>query len=211
MKILAINGSPRINWNDAILLKAALSYAEEEGHETELVHLSKLNFRGCRSCLVCKLDKEPWRSNTDCAIKDDLNAVLDKSREADIILIASPIYFGSLTADTYAYIERLLFPPMHYASERPSNWKKKVKSGLILTMNVPDPGYYKNLIDSIKTNFSYSIGEPEVLAVGDTCQFDDYSKYICTIFDHKHKESRKITEASEEYKRARELMKKLIL
>jgi len=55
MKVMAINGSPRKNWNTATLLEKALEGAASEGAETEIVHLYDLEFKGCTSCFACKL------------------------------------------------------------------------------------------------------------------------------------------------------------
>jgi len=54
MKVMAINGSPRKEWNTATLLENALEGAASQGAETELVHLYDLNFKGCKSCFECK-------------------------------------------------------------------------------------------------------------------------------------------------------------
>ena len=55
MKAIAINGSPRRNWNTDTLLKKALKGADSVGAETELIHLYNLNFKGCNSCFFCKI------------------------------------------------------------------------------------------------------------------------------------------------------------
>ena len=54
MKIIALNGSPRKNWNTALLLENALKGAKDAGAETEMVHLYDINFKGCISCFLCK-------------------------------------------------------------------------------------------------------------------------------------------------------------
>lgn len=54
MKVLALNCSPRKNWNTAKLLKSALKGAESAGAEVEYIDLYGLNFTGCRSCMLCK-------------------------------------------------------------------------------------------------------------------------------------------------------------
>ena len=69
MKIMFINGSPRKNWNTDILMKKALEGAVSAGAEAEMVYLYDLKFRGCVSCMACKLKKEP-RPNR-CIQKDD--------------------------------------------------------------------------------------------------------------------------------------------
>ena len=68
MKVLAINGSPRKDWNTATLLKAALDGAASEGAGVELVHLYDLAYHGCVSCFACKL--KGGSSYGNCAYKD---------------------------------------------------------------------------------------------------------------------------------------------
>ena len=70
MKVLAINGSPRTKWNTAALLNNALEGAASQGAETELVHLYRLNYKGCVSCFSCKL--KGGKSYGRCAVKDEL-------------------------------------------------------------------------------------------------------------------------------------------
>ena len=69
MKVIAINGSPRKGWNTETLLKKALEGAGAAGAETEMVHLYDLKFRGCVSCMACKLKKEPRPCR--CILRDE--------------------------------------------------------------------------------------------------------------------------------------------
>jgi multimeric flavodoxin WrbA len=55
MKIIAINGSPRKDWNTGALLKSALEGAASEGAQTEIINLYDLSYKGCISCFACKL------------------------------------------------------------------------------------------------------------------------------------------------------------
>ena len=73
MKVIAINGSPRKNWNTATMLEKALEGTASEGAETELIHLYDLNFKGCTSCFACKL--KDGKSYGKCAMKDELTHV----------------------------------------------------------------------------------------------------------------------------------------
>lgn len=54
MKAIAVNGSPRRNWNTATLLRKALDGAKSVGADTELIHLYDMQYRGCISCFACK-------------------------------------------------------------------------------------------------------------------------------------------------------------
>ncbi|MCL2063580.1 MAG: flavodoxin family protein, partial [Candidatus Cloacimonetes bacterium] len=66
MKIIAVNGSPRKNWNTHILLEKCLEGAKETGAEAELVNLYDIQFKGCTSCFICKLK---GNSVSKCAMK----------------------------------------------------------------------------------------------------------------------------------------------
>ena len=96
MKIVVINGSPRMNWNTAMLLKEAVRGAKEKGHEVEYINLYSVKFLGCRSCLLCKLKDidEPYK----CHFKDELTPILEKILGADKLIIGSPIYFSEPTS-----------------------------------------------------------------------------------------------------------------
>lgn len=89
MKAIAINGSPRKNWNTATLLKKSLEGAASIGAETELIHLYDLDFKGCNSCFACKRIES--NLNGYCVMKDDLTEVLKTILSSDILIIGSPI------------------------------------------------------------------------------------------------------------------------
>jgi len=99
MKALGIAGSPRANGNTEIITAHTLKAIGEEGIETELVSLSGLDIRPCNACMTC-------RSEETCPIDDDLWPVYMKMKDADAIIMASPVYFGSTTALLKALMER---------------------------------------------------------------------------------------------------------
>ena len=79
MKVIAINGSPRKNWNTAIMLQSALEGAKADGAETELINLYDYEYKGCVSCLACK--RKGSKANGLCAYKDALSTILEKCKE----------------------------------------------------------------------------------------------------------------------------------
>ncbi|MDD3974558.1 MAG: flavodoxin family protein, partial [Methanothrix soehngenii] len=89
-RVIAINGSPRKNWNTATLLENALRGAESAGAKTELVHLYDLDYRGCTSCFACKL--KDGKSYGICAMNDDLTPILQRIAEANAFILGSPVY-----------------------------------------------------------------------------------------------------------------------
>ncbi len=101
MKVLAINGSARLNGNTAIMLNTALQVMAEEGIETELVQLGPKGLQGCIACYKCFEHKD-----RRCAVKDEMNGYIEKMLEADGILLGSPTYFADLTTNMKSLIDR---------------------------------------------------------------------------------------------------------
>ena len=99
MKAVGIVGSPRKNGNTEILTKHTLQAIKEEGLDTELIRLAGLDIRPCDACMVC-------RDEERCPINDDLFPLYTKIKEAEAIILASPVYYGSATALLKAFMER---------------------------------------------------------------------------------------------------------
>jgi multimeric flavodoxin WrbA len=99
MKVIGIVGSPRKNGNTEIITRHALKAVEEEGIETEVIRLAGLNIQPCNACMACQNEET-------CPIDDDLFPIYLRMREADAIILASPVYYGSATALLKALMER---------------------------------------------------------------------------------------------------------
>jgi len=103
MKVIAFNGSPRLVGNTSIALDIVLQELVKEGIETEIVNMGTEAIDPCQACNVCL-------QNTDgrCLIETDrINEWFEIMKEADGILIGSPVYFGGVTAQTKAFIDRI--------------------------------------------------------------------------------------------------------
>ena len=100
MKVIGIVGSPRKNGNTELLTRHTLKAIAEEGLDTELVRLAGLDIRPCTACMACKKEEV-------CSIEDDLFPIYLKMKEADGIILASPVYYGSATALIKALMERV--------------------------------------------------------------------------------------------------------
>lgn len=88
-KIVAIVSSPRKNANTDFLVNTAANAAKENGNDVEIFYLNPMaNKKGCQGCNGCK------KNGTNCVMKDDLTPVLDAIRNADGVIISSPVYFG---------------------------------------------------------------------------------------------------------------------
>jgi len=99
VKIIGINGSPRIGGNTDILLDKVLEGAKSKGGDVEKVILNNLKFSPCQEC-------KNMRDDGTCIIEDDMQPLYKKIEDADAIILASPIFFGSLSAQTKMMIDR---------------------------------------------------------------------------------------------------------
>jgi len=99
VKVLGIAGSPRRGGNSDLLLEQAIEGAMTVGSETEIVVLHGLNISPCRHCDGCL-------PTGKCVIEDDMQWVYPKLRGADRLIIASPVFFMGLTAQTKMMIDR---------------------------------------------------------------------------------------------------------
>lgn len=193
MKVMAFNGSPRKNWNTATLLEKTLDGAATHGAETKLVHLYDLDFKGCISCFSCKI--KGGKSHGTCAVKDDLTSIYAEIREADAIILGSPIYFGDVTGEMRSFLERLLFPNLAYTDPPQTLFPKKIRTAWIYTMNASEEGArqmgYDRLFELNERFMKMIFGHCSSLMSYDTYQFDDYSKMDASRFDVDHKEKRR--------------------
>lgn len=102
MKILSINGSPRNGGNSDVLCQQFIKGAEETGHSVSEIRLSEKKISPCLACYHC------LEGGHECAIKDDMADIQQKIIDADVILLATPIYFYSLSAQMKIMIDRCL-------------------------------------------------------------------------------------------------------
>jgi multimeric flavodoxin WrbA len=207
MKILAVNGSPRKKWNTATLLKKTLEGAESAGAKTELVNLYDLNFQGCTSCFSCKL--KGGKSYGKCAMKDELTPVLEKLLSLDILILGSPIYFGSVTGEMKSFMERLLFPYLTYTNPPGSLFARKISTAFVYTMNMPEQlmkeRYYHIHIGQNENLLAMIFGNAESLCSFETLQFEDYDKVVFSYADPEARRERHRTIFPEDCRKAFEL------
>ena len=99
MKVIAINGSPRKGGNTETVLDAFIEGAQEAGADVEKIRLVEIDHKNCRGCNAC-------HKTGICIIKDELTPVFDKLLTADILVLASPIYSMTVTAEMKSFIDR---------------------------------------------------------------------------------------------------------
>lgn len=102
MKVLLINGSPNANGCTYTALSELARTLEENGVSAEILHVGHKTIRGCLSCGKCS---ELGR----CVMDDIVNEVAEKLREADGLVLGSPVYYGSANGTLLALLDRLFF------------------------------------------------------------------------------------------------------
>lgn len=102
--ILGISGSPKTDGNVSALLGHIMTMASQRGLETDIVHLARLDIRDCIHCNFCLSRQSPGKY---CAIEDDAQLVFEKMEGADIIVLASPVYFMRTSGTMASLIDRL--------------------------------------------------------------------------------------------------------
>lgn len=102
MKVLMINGSPRVNGNTSIALDEMRKVFEKEGVDVEIVRVGNQAVRGCVACNRCaEIGK--------CVFDDVVNELAPKFEEADGLVVASPVYYASANATLIAVLDRLFY------------------------------------------------------------------------------------------------------
>jgi multimeric flavodoxin WrbA len=136
MKIVAVLGSPQPQGNSNTLARTFLKAAAELGAETTEFLLNRMDFKGCQGCRGCKTKGDT------CVLEDDLTPVLAAVKEADILLLASPVYFGDLSGQLKCFFDRTYSCINPDFSSRVPPGKKAV---LVLAQANPDPASFDDI------------------------------------------------------------------
>ena len=99
--IVVLLGSPRKKGNSTVLAKQIINGVESVGAKVETVYLNELNIKPCQGCYACKKKK-----STGCAVDDDMQSLYPKLVESDAWVIASPVYWFSMSAQTKIFMDR---------------------------------------------------------------------------------------------------------
>ena len=102
MRVLIINGSPRVNGNTTIAVNEMVKVFEKEGVETEVVQIGNRDVRGCIACGTCF-------KKGQCVFDDVVNELAPKFEAADGLVVASPVYYASANATLIACLDRLFY------------------------------------------------------------------------------------------------------
>ncbi|MDR1079500.1 MAG: flavodoxin family protein [Deltaproteobacteria bacterium] len=148
--VVTILGSPRPKSDSSRLADAAASILSGgAGASARHVINSFRNVRGCQACQSCK-------GKTDsCVVKDDMAPVLTTCAAADVIVLASPIYIGEITAQLKLFVDRTYswFMPDFHSNPAPGRLKGK-KALLVFTQGNPDGSTYERIFEAYKAYFT---------------------------------------------------------
>ncbi len=137
-QVLVFKGSPRENGNSSTLADQAAQGARDVGAEVEVFSLHRMDIRPCDACDACQ-------ETAVCVLKDDMQMLYPKLTAADAIVIASPVYWFTMSAQTKLFVDRW------YGLESPQGNPLKGKHfGILLTYGDTDP-YSSGAINAIRT------------------------------------------------------------
>jgi multimeric flavodoxin WrbA len=139
MKILILQASPRAKGNTAWMADVCKAAAEAAGHEVTLVNVSKKKIAGCLACEYCH-----GKGEGACIQKDDMQELYPLMAEAEVLVLAAPIYYFTLCAQIQAPIQRM------YCVNSPANVKK-----MALLMSSYSPGVYDGALAEFRDICNY--------------------------------------------------------
>ena len=148
MRVIILNGSPKAKGNTATALHEAERILQEQGIETEWIHVGHLQIAGCVACNRC------WNTGV-CKFGDIVNEISDTMREADGLLIGSPVYFASPNGTLLALLDRLFYSNLH------TDWSMKVgasvsiarRGGATTTMDVLNKYFLKTNMPVVPSQY----------------------------------------------------------
>ena len=184
-KIIIIDGGPRKNFNTASMLQkfAEGASAVSEDIEVKTVRLYALDYKGCMSCMACKIK---GKASNVCKFKDALTPVLEEIAEADGLVLGSPIYFGDVTGQMRAFLERLAFPWLSY-NDYSMTAPKRMPVVLVETMNGLPERNNSQGYGSMEYCLKAALGEPERLIAYNTYQVKNYDRFELASFSEEAK------------------------
>lgn len=151
MKIVCLLGSPRESGNSATVAARLMDKAQELGAEVETIYLNGLDYRGCQACYACKNGAD------ECVMQDDLTSVLKKVRDADALVLASPVYYGDVSAQLKTFIDRTFsyLKPQYYARPDCSRLEPGKGFAMILIQGAVDESRFADVFSRYNEFFQW--------------------------------------------------------
>ena len=146
MKIIGFIGSPRKEGNTAWIVNKILEGATEQGAETQSWYFSDLDIKPCKGCLNCI-------QSDRCVINDDMQKLYTALKQADALVLGSPVYMGQMSAQAKIFTDRLFaqITPRFSPQFKEENAGKKLV--LVFTQGNPDPNMFQIYFNYTKNMF----------------------------------------------------------
>ena len=134
MKVVCLLGSPRTKGNSALMAERFLDAVKPRSSEVRTYVLNNLKYRGCQACYACKT------THDHCVVKDDLAEVLEAVRAADVLVLATPVYYGDVSGQMKSFIDRTFsfLVPDYITNPSPSRLAPGKKLVFIVSQGHPD-------------------------------------------------------------------------
>ena len=158
-KITILNGSPHTQGCTAALVEKVTAAAESQGALVRSFFLNSLNIRGCQGCFQCQ-------ATGRCATQDEMQPVYDALLDSDAVVLASPVYMWSMSAQLKAAVDRLFafLRPEHKSALKPG-----IKVLLLFTQGQPDTGMFRHYFEHVGKNMQFmGFGDYKILVAGGT-------------------------------------------
>ena len=206
-KIMIIDGGPRKTFNTASMLQkfaeGAMSVSDQI--EVKTVRLYGLDYKGCMSCMACKIK---GKASNVCKYKDALTPVLEEIAQADGLVLGSPIYFGDVTGQMRAFLERLAFPWLSY-NDYSLTAPKRMLVVLLETMNGTPERNNSNGYGSMEFCIKVALGDPQRLIAYNTYQVKNYDRFELAGFSEEAKRQWRETHWEQDLQKAFEAGKEM--
>lgn len=144
MNVIAINGSPKAEGNTYHGLKIVCESLENEGISTEIIHVGNKNICGCLACGTCAKNQDQ-----KCVINDEVNEIIPKLKNADGIIIGSPVYYASMAGTMKCFLDRAFY----VASANGGLYRHKVGASVVAVRRSGEVATFDHL------NHYFTIGE----------------------------------------------------
>ena len=145
MRILVLNGSPRLNGNTKQMVEAFRAGAKSAGHQVDVADVCRMKINGCLACEYCHS-----KGNGSCIQKDDMQEIYDLLKEAEMLVMASPIYYHGISGQLKCVLDRF------YSAAYPRKPKNLKKVAMILSSG--DADMYDGAMFSCQGDFLDYLG-----------------------------------------------------
>lgn len=199
-KIMIIDGGPRKNFNTASMLQKFAEGAQSISSDVDVktIRLYDMDYKGCMACMVCKIK---GKASNICKFKDALTPILEEISQADGMALGSPIYFGQITGQMQAFLERLAFPWLSY-NDYSMTAPKRMPVVLMETMNGTPERNNSQGYGSMEYCITAALGEPKKLIAYNTYQVKNYERFELASFSEEEKRLWRDTHWEEDLQKA---------